>query len=84
MLLGACARYQPIDVFAPGPAGLQEARALHYDPYPSTEAGPEVVGGRPREYQAPPHQPAWVQQRAPFEHRPSGTSFPIRLQPPVQ
>jgi hypothetical protein len=38
----------------PGPAPTQQTRALRYDPYPENEAGPAMVGVRPREYQKPP------------------------------
>ena len=35
----------------PGTMRDQQIRALWDDPYPDTEAGPEMVGVRPREYQ---------------------------------
>jgi len=34
----------------PGTVQQQRLRALHSDPYPDTDAGPEMVGVRPREY----------------------------------
>lgn len=37
----------------PGPAAYQRAQAIQHDPYPLNDVGPEVVGGRPREYQIP-------------------------------
>jgi len=37
----------------PGPAAYQRAQALRHDPYVLNDVGPEVVGGRPREYQIP-------------------------------
>jgi hypothetical protein len=37
--------------FHPGPAPVQEARAVRFDPYPQDQAGPDIVGGRPRDYQ---------------------------------
>jgi len=38
----------------PGPAHYQQYSATQYaDPYPLPDAGPEVVGGRPREFQVP-------------------------------
>ena len=37
--------------FRPGDIRSQQYRAVEHDPYPSIEVGPEVVGGRPREYQ---------------------------------
>ena len=39
--------------FAPGPAEYQQARAQRFDPYPENEAGPPVVGARPRGYEKP-------------------------------
>jgi hypothetical protein len=35
----------------PGTANSQQLRASYEDPYTDTFAGPEVVGGRPREFQ---------------------------------
>ncbi|HVT30104.1 MAG TPA: hypothetical protein VHE81_18975 [Lacipirellulaceae bacterium] len=37
----------------PGPAAYQRAAAVQHDPYPLNDVGPEIVGGRPREYQIP-------------------------------
>ncbi len=37
----------------PGPAAYQRAQAIHHDPYVLNDVGPEVVGGRPREYMIP-------------------------------
>ena len=34
----------------PGPAAYQRAQAIQHDPYVLNDVGPEVVGGRPREY----------------------------------
>jgi hypothetical protein len=37
-----------------GPAGYQRYQASTYaDPYPLPDAGPEVVGSRPRDFQVP-------------------------------
>jgi hypothetical protein len=41
------------DLYHPGPAGYQRARALQHDPYPLDDVAEPVVGGRPREYQRP-------------------------------
>jgi hypothetical protein len=38
---------------SPGTAGLQRHNAEQFDPYPMTDAGPEIVGGRPLDYQIP-------------------------------
>lgn len=37
----------------PGPAKFQQNNAMHFDPYPLNDLGPEIVGGRPREFQKP-------------------------------
>ena len=45
----------------------QQLRAERFDPYPEVDTGPEVVGGRPRDYQVPMSEPARAQQwRSPF------------------
>lgn len=41
------------DLLHPGWANQQRQAAVEYDPYPLSDVGPEVVGGRPREYQQP-------------------------------
>jgi hypothetical protein len=38
---------------APGPIQNQQQQAVLHDPYTATDIGPEVVGGRPREYANP-------------------------------
>lgn len=35
----------------PGTARAQQARAAYQDPYADNVAGPEIVGGRPRDFQ---------------------------------
>lgn len=45
-----CANLVRPNWFNPGTIEQQRLRALHSDPYPDTDAGPEVVGGRPREF----------------------------------
>ncbi|MEQ8846647.1 hypothetical protein [Botrimarina sp.] len=37
----------------PGNTATQRYEAIYTDPYPLPDVGPEIVGGRPREYQAP-------------------------------
>lgn len=39
--------------FGQGSIDRQKARAVVIDPYPLNDIGPEVVGGRPREYAYP-------------------------------
>ncbi|TWT76086.1 hypothetical protein Pla123a_28730 [Posidoniimonas polymericola] len=38
-------------LFHPGTAGQQQYDAIYHDPYPLNDVAPEIVGGRPREYQ---------------------------------
>ena len=38
---------------SPGPAKYQRANAEAYDPYPLPDLGPEIDGGRPREFGIP-------------------------------
>jgi hypothetical protein len=40
-------------LYGPGTAPAQRARAERSDPYPITDLGPEIVGGRPREFDKP-------------------------------
>lgn len=35
----------------------QKSRAVVHDPYPLNDIGPEVIGGRPREYYNPQAEP---------------------------
>ena len=51
------------NVLCPGTESEQQRRAERFDPYPEPGIGPEVVGGRPREYLDPLSDPArarWV------------------------
>lgn len=41
------------NLFDPGNAASQRYDAIFHDPYPLPDVGPEIVGGRPRGYQAP-------------------------------
>ena len=41
-------------LYNPGPAGYQRYQATAgHDPYPLPDVGPEIEGGRPREFQRP-------------------------------
>jgi hypothetical protein len=55
--LSGCASMCP-DWLRPGPIQYQRYNAMLHDPYPDNDAGPEVVGGRPREFQKPLAEPA--------------------------
>ncbi len=60
LLLGiAGCQSLPSDLFqqSPGSSYQQQSRAVLHDPYPNTDAAPEVVGGRPRGYQQPLAEP---------------------------
>jgi hypothetical protein len=48
----------------PGPAAYQRAQAIQHDPYVLNDVGPEVVGGRPREYQIPINEVERARQAA--------------------
>ncbi len=40
-----------------GSTERQKSRAVVHDPFPLNDIGPEVVGGRPREYSNPQAEP---------------------------
>jgi hypothetical protein len=44
-------------IFQPGTVQQQQLRATVHDPYTDVDAGPEVVGGRPRDYSQPLPEP---------------------------
>lgn len=46
---------------SPGSARDQRARAQRFDPYPDPDAGPALVGARPREYDRPLPEPVRTQ-----------------------
>ncbi len=48
----------------PGPAAYQRAQAIQHDPYVLNDVGPEVVGGRPREYMIPVNEVDRARQAA--------------------
>lgn len=51
-ILSGCHLGQP-QLFEPGPIRYQQSRAILHDPYPDVDAGPDVVGARPRDFQQP-------------------------------
>ena len=59
----------------PGPAGYQRAIAEDFDPYPQNDVGPDIVGGRPLDYQIPPDEVARARQQQPVG--------PWRATPPI-
>ena len=53
----------------PGTIRCQQSRAALFDPYPDDDLGPEVVGGRPREFQRPmpgPVKDTWLREHGPM------------------
>ncbi|TVS19383.1 MAG: membrane or secreted protein [Planctomycetaceae bacterium] len=58
-LLAICAGCQnaPPILGPPGTMRQQQLNATFHDPYTEPDIGPEVVGGRPREYQKPSAEP---------------------------
>jgi hypothetical protein len=53
-------------LIGPGTAPYQRAYAEHFDPYPQNDMGPEIVGGRPLEYQKPPNEVQRSRQHTPM------------------
>ena len=54
--LMGCATGQPL-IDPPGTTAFQQFRASLHDPYADNDAGPQVIGGRPREFNAPRDEP---------------------------
>jgi hypothetical protein len=59
-------------LWSPGTAPYQRAEAIRHDPYPLNDVGPEIEGGRPREYQQPVNEVERSRMAAPR---------PVALQP---
>ena len=57
-----------------GTIEVQKARATLNDPYPLNDIGPEVVGGRPREFYNPQAEP--VREQALDSAFPSSYRYP--------
>jgi hypothetical protein len=56
LLAGGCTGSR-WNLWNPGRIEQQRLRATVHDPYSDVDAGPEVVGGRPRDYQQPLPEP---------------------------
>lgn len=41
----------------PGSVGYQQSRASYHDPYADRDAGPVIIGGRPRDFRYPRSEP---------------------------
>ena len=52
-----CRGTQTPQIFGPGSASYQQSQAQRFDPYPETNVGPNVAGGRPDGYSMPPAEP---------------------------
>ncbi|UUO08180.1 membrane or secreted protein [Blastopirellula sp. J2-11] len=48
-----CWPLQRTPLFDPGTMQQQQQRAMAYDPYTNNDLGPEVLGGRPRDFDRP-------------------------------
>jgi hypothetical protein len=57
LLAGGCASDGGWGFMGPGTIQQQRIRATVHDPYSDPNMAPEVVGGRPREYQEPLPEP---------------------------
>lgn len=55
-LSAGCSRSRPL-LAPPGPIYQQQHAASYHDPYADNDAGPEVVGSRPRDFQKPTAEP---------------------------
>jgi hypothetical protein len=60
------------NLYSPGTAQQQRAVAEQFDPYPSPDTGPEIVGGRPLGYTRPLTEEEWARRYA----RPDGGAVP--------
>lgn len=56
VLLSGCPSLRP-NLFHPGPQEYQRSQAILHDPYPDNDAGPEVEGGRPLDFEKPKPEP---------------------------
>jgi hypothetical protein len=54
---GGCRGTARPQFFGPGSAPYQQHQAQQFDPYPETNIGPRVDGGRPDGYTAPVAEP---------------------------
>jgi hypothetical protein len=55
--LAGCASTSMPSLSHPGPAGVQQKRAVKYDPWPESVGAADMSTVRPREYQNPPVKP---------------------------
>jgi len=60
LLMVGCNLSRP-NWFNPGTIEQQQQRATIHDPYGDNDLGPEIVGGRPRDFERPAAEPARTQ-----------------------
>lgn len=67
LMTSACSStiYKPT-LLHPGPAPFQRNNAQQFDPYPPMDLGPEIVGGRPKDFQKPPDEVTRARQQQPI------------------
>lgn len=56
LIISGCGYRRPL-LQPPGPIQYQRQSASVHDPYSDNDLGPEVVGGRPRDFQKPFAEP---------------------------
>lgn len=61
----------------PGPAPFQRGNAEVIDPYPLPDMGPEIVGGRPREFDQPRNEVVRAQQYKRSRGQAPGADLPL-------
>ncbi len=71
ILTAGCRNLERPNWWSPGPTDYQRYNAIVHDPYPDTNAGPEALGTRPRDYSTTPSD----SQRYPMKH---GRSAPAQ------
>ncbi len=81
--LCGCADVAPPRFLHPGRTEDQQLRAQRFDPYPMTDVGPAVAGGRPLQYDKPAPETERMQNDVAFSERfrqpaPPGTYRPPR------
>ncbi len=73
--LSGCANYRWGLPWGQGTTDRQKARAVVHDPYTLNDIGPEVVGGRPRDFMNPQ---AEAKRQSVTEQFPKGWSYSPR------
>lgn len=66
LLCGCSPTLHKPQLLHPGPAWYQRRIAEEFDPYPLNDLGPEIVGGRPREFQKPDNEVTRARQQLPL------------------